>query len=186
MRWGGGRRPGSSSREIHEEPRTERKEISTKGSGASKIARQVIKTRAEPTVEPEGGASPRLVIYGIINIDAQDIQDLVSGVWCPVVPGIRKPAPDHRPSRLLVQQPPVLIILSILSIDVKNGKNIDSRRRARFHPPTASAFAWRLPLKGGVIIGYKMGISLTDQAVGVLEISPNPNSRIAISRILNF
>ena len=59
----------------------------------------------------------------LINIDAQDIQDLVWGVWRPVFLGIRKPASDHRPSQILVQQPLVLFILSILSIDVHNGKN---------------------------------------------------------------
>ena len=34
------------------------------------------------------------------------------------IPGMGKPAPDHRPSRLLVQQPLVLLILCILCIDV--------------------------------------------------------------------
>ena len=37
----------------------------------------------------------------------------------------RKPALDHRPTRLLVQQPLLLFILSILSIDVHSGENID-------------------------------------------------------------
>ena len=47
---------------------------------------------------------------------------MVLGVWRLVIVGIRKPAPDHRPSQRLVQQPLVLSILSILSIDVHNAK----------------------------------------------------------------
>ena len=74
-------------------------------------------------------------------IDAQDIQDLVLGVWSRVVLGIRKPAPDHRPSRLLVQEPLVLCILCILCIDVHKKISIPQRRPV---PPTASAFAFRL------------------------------------------
>ena len=54
-----------------------------------------------------------------MNIDAQDIQDLVLGVRRPAIQGIRKPAPDHCPSRLLVQVPLVLLILCILCIDVQ-------------------------------------------------------------------
>ena len=73
-------------------------------------------------------------------MDAQDIQDLVSGVWCLVIPGIRRPAPDHRPSRLPVQQPLVLFILCILCI---NCEGIFDLRRLPV-PPTASAFAFRL------------------------------------------
>ncbi len=46
-------------------------------------------------------------------MDAQDAQDLDSGVRRSVVLGIRKPGADHRPSRLLVQQPHVLLILCI-------------------------------------------------------------------------
>ena len=71
-------------------------------------------------------------------IDAQDIQDLVLGVWSRVVLGIRKPAPDHRPSRLLVQEP---LVLFILCIDVHKKISIPQRRPV---PPTASAFAFRL------------------------------------------
>ena len=40
------------------------------------------------------------------------------GVRRPVILGIRKPAPDHRSSELGLQQPPVLLILCILCIDV--------------------------------------------------------------------
>ena len=43
---------------------------------------------------------------------------MVLGVWCPVIPGIRNPEPDHHLSRLLVQEPHVLTILCILCIDV--------------------------------------------------------------------
>ena len=48
---------------------------------------------------------------------------MVFGNLASCVGGIRKPASDHRPSQLLVQQPLVLFILSILSIDIHNGKN---------------------------------------------------------------
>ena len=58
--------------------------------------------------------------YFFMNIDAQDAQDLVLGVWCLAILGIRNPPPDHRPSRLPVQQPLVLFILCILCIDVNN------------------------------------------------------------------
>ena len=43
---------------------------------------------------------------------------MVLGVWCLVIPLIGKPAPDHRPIRLLVHQALVLYILCILCIDV--------------------------------------------------------------------
>ena len=46
-----------------------------------------------------------------------------------VILSTRKPAPDRRPSRLLVHKPFVLLILCILCIDVQN--NIDSLRRSR-------------------------------------------------------
>ena len=36
------------------------------------------------------------------------------------MPGFRKSAPDHRPSRLLVQEAFVLLILRILCIDVQS------------------------------------------------------------------
>ena len=39
-------------------------------------------------------------------------------VWCLVILGIRTPATDHRPTRLVLQQLPVLLILCILCIDV--------------------------------------------------------------------
>ena len=64
----------------------------------------------------------------IINIDAQDAQDF-SGYGQLVNLGIREPAPDHCPSRLLVQQPFVLLILCILFIHVQ--KNVDPLRRSR-------------------------------------------------------
>ena len=35
------------------------------------------------------------------------------GGGCPVILGTRKPAPDHRASQLLLQQRPVLLILSL-------------------------------------------------------------------------
>ena len=41
-----------------------------------------------------------------------------SGVWCPVILGLREPAPDHRPSRIPVQESLVLLILCILCIHV--------------------------------------------------------------------
>ncbi len=67
---------------------------------------------------------------------------MVSGVRRPVILGIRKSAPDHRPSRLLVQEALVLFILCILCIDVNCEEIFDLRRRA--DAPTASAFAFRL------------------------------------------
>ena len=89
-------------------------------------------------------------------MDAQDIQDLVSGVWCLVIPGIRRPAPDHRPSRLPVQQPLVLFILCILCIDVNCEGIFDLRRRAGA-PHRISlrlpARLLRLPLQGGASPG---------------------------------
>ena len=62
------------------------------------------------TLRDRSASTARTATKWIMNIDAQDIQDLVLGVWCPVVPGIRKPGPDHRPSLLLVQEPHVLFI----------------------------------------------------------------------------
>ena len=89
-------------------------------------------------------------------MDAQDIQDLVSGVGCLVIPGIRRPAPDHRPSRLPVQQPLVLFILCILCIDVNCEGIFDLRRRAGA-PHRISlrlpARLLRLPLQGGASPG---------------------------------
>ena len=52
---------------------------------------------------------------------------IFSGKGWLVIPGIRKPAPDHRPSRLLMQQPLVLLILCILCIHVHK-KSIPPRR----------------------------------------------------------
>ena len=74
-------------------------------------------------------------------MDAQDAQFFRS-LASLVIPGIRRPAPDHRPSRLPVQQPLVLFILCILCIDV-NCEGIFDLRRLPV-PPTASAFAFRL------------------------------------------
>ena len=51
-------------------------------------------------------------------MDAQDVQDFSGNGWLLFL-GIRKPAPDHRLSQLLVQQRLVLVILSILCIDVQ-------------------------------------------------------------------
>ena len=53
----------------------------------------------------------------LIHIDGQDGQDFSGDGWL-VFPDILKSARDHRPSQRLVQQPPVLIILCILCIDV--------------------------------------------------------------------
>ena len=58
----------------------------------------------------------------MMNIDAQDRQDLALAVLCLVIPGIGKPAPDHRPIRLLVHQALVLLILCILCIDVHKNR----------------------------------------------------------------
>ena len=44
---------------------------------------------------------------------------IFSGDGWLVFPDILKSARDHRPSQPLVQQPPVLIILCILGIDVE-------------------------------------------------------------------
>ena len=46
----------------------------------------------------------------LIHMDAQDAQDFSENDWL-AIPGIRKPAPDHRPSPLPVQEPLVLLIL---------------------------------------------------------------------------
>ena len=44
---------------------------------------------------------------------------IFSGNDWPLFPGIRSPGPDHRRSRLLVQERPVPVILCILCIDVQ-------------------------------------------------------------------
>jgi len=46
------------------------------------------------------------------------------------MPGIRESAPDCRPSRLLVQEAPVLLILCILCIDVQS---VESRFNGTWH-----------------------------------------------------
>ena len=45
---------------------------------------------------------------------------MVLGVRCPVILGIRNPGPDRHPSRLLVQEALILLILCILCIDVQS------------------------------------------------------------------
>ena len=65
----------------------------------------------------DAGRAPEVDIFSTMNIDAQD---LVLGVWCFAILGIRNPPPDHRPSQLPVQEPLVLFILCILCIDVNN------------------------------------------------------------------
>ncbi len=52
------------------------------------------------------------------NMDAQDAQDFSRDGWLAVL-DIRNSAPNHRPSRLLVQEALVLIILCILCIHVQ-------------------------------------------------------------------
>ena len=77
---------------------------------------------AETEVGTVGDASraPEVDIFPTMNIDRQDPQDLVLGIWCLAILGIRNPPPDHLPSRLPVQEPLVLLILFILYIDVNN------------------------------------------------------------------
>ena len=83
------------------------------------MGRRSLKRDPPRATKREGIASTaRAVTKWIINIDAQDRQDMVLGVWCLVIPLIGKPAPDHRPIRLLVHQALVLYILCILCIDV--------------------------------------------------------------------
>ena len=53
-----------------------------------------------------------------LNIDAQDAQDFSADGRLAVL-DIRKSARDHRRGQPLMQQPPVLIILCILCIDVQ-------------------------------------------------------------------
>ncbi|MDE2756009.1 MAG: hypothetical protein OXI92_05610, partial [Acidobacteriota bacterium] len=59
-----------------------------------------------------------------IHIDAQDAQDF-SGDGRLAVLNNRKSAPDHRLSRLLVQEALVLSILCILCIDVQSRIRLD-------------------------------------------------------------
>ena len=56
---------------------------------------------------------------------------MVSGVRRPVILSIPNPAPNHRPIRLLVQRPHVLLILCILCIDVHKKISIPRRRPGR-------------------------------------------------------
>ena len=65
-----------------------------------------------------------------INIDAQDAQDFSGDGWL-VFPDILKSARDHRPSQRLLQQPPVLIILCILCIDVQFIVLLDGSAQSR-------------------------------------------------------
>ncbi len=64
-------------------------------------------------------ATARTATQWISHIDAQDIQDLVSGVRRPAILSICNPAPDHHPRRFLVHEPFVLLILCILCIHVQ-------------------------------------------------------------------
>ena len=56
---------------------------------------------------------------------------MVSGVRRPVILSIPNPAPNHRPIRLLVQRPHVLLVLCILCIDVHKKISIPRRRPGR-------------------------------------------------------
>ena len=66
----------------------------------------------------------------LIHIDAQDAQDFSGDGWL-VFPDILKSAHDHRPSQRLLQQPPVLIILCILCIDVQFIVLLDGSAQSR-------------------------------------------------------
>ena len=66
----------------------------------------------------------------LIHIDAQDAQDFSGDGWL-VFPDILKSAHDHRPSPRLLQQPPVLIILCILCIDVQFIVLLDGSAQSR-------------------------------------------------------
>ena len=63
----------------------------------------------------------------LIHIDAQDFFRIG---WL-VFPDILKSARDHRPSQRLLQQPPVLIILCILCIDVQFIVLLDGSAQSR-------------------------------------------------------
>ena len=66
----------------------------------------------------------------LIHIDAQDAQDFSGDGWL-VFPDILKSAHDHCPSQRLLQQPPVLIILCILCIDVQFIVLLDGSAQSR-------------------------------------------------------
>ncbi len=85
---------------------------------APEPARPAVASRPGYPVHPVYPCFFRFFVY----MDVQDIQDfsgLFPGVWRPVILGIRKPERDQRRSQPLAQQPPVLIILSILCIHVQ-------------------------------------------------------------------
>ncbi len=73
--------------------------------------------RPRATKRDGSASTARTATKRSINIDAQDAQDFSGNNWLAVL-SIRKPAPDHRPSRLPAQKPLVLFILCILCIDV--------------------------------------------------------------------
>ena len=63
-------------------------------------------------------------------MDAQDAQDFSGDGWL-VFSDILKSAHDHYPSQRLLQQPPVLIILCILCIDVQYIVLLDGSAQSR-------------------------------------------------------
>ena len=64
----------------------------------------------------------------MINIDAQDIQDLVLEVLGLVILGICKLAADFHQRLLLLREPHFLLILCILCIDVHKQSSTPPRR----------------------------------------------------------
>ena len=74
----------------------------------------------------------------LIHIDAQDAQDFSGDGWL-VFPDILKSAHDHCPSQRLLQQPPVLIILCILCIDVQFIVLLDGSAQSRGAGPGSQA-----------------------------------------------
>ena len=63
--------------------------------------------RRRSTKRDGSASTTRSATKRILNIDAQDAQDFSGNGWLAIL-SIRNPAPDHRPSRLLVQKPLVL------------------------------------------------------------------------------
>ena len=80
------------------------------------------------------------------RIQAVGMHRIVSAKSRLAIPGIRKPAPDHRPSRLPVQEPLVLSILLILCIHV--------HKKCRFPGAVAVRSNWR---RGPGCAGYGAG-----------------------------
>ena len=64
---------------------------------------------------------------------------IISGDGWLVFPDILKSAPDHCPSQRLLQQPPVLIILCILCIDVQFIVLLDGSAQSRGRAPGSQA-----------------------------------------------